>query len=196
MKDSITKQEELAERKENREEDVIKERVDHLIEHRIPWLILGILGGFVATFVVSKYEAILSADVRLAFFIPIIVYLSDAVGTQTETIYVRVLSEKKKINFYKYIIKESFVGLGLGTISGILLGIFANYWLTSSLIGLTIGITMVINLTFAPILAVLIPSILYKKHADPALGSGPVATIIQDVISLLVYFLVASFILF
>lgn len=196
MKNSITKQEELVERKENRKEDVIKERVDHLIEDRIPWLILGILGGFLATFVVSKYEAILSADVRLAFFIPIIVYLSDAVGTQTETIYVRALSENKKINFYKYIIKESFVGLGLGTISGILLGIFANYWLTSSLIGLTIGITMVINLTSAPILAVLVPSILYKKHADPALGSGPVATIIQDVISLLVYFLVASFILF
>lgn len=196
MENFITKKKELEERKENREEDVIKERIDHLIEHRIPWLILGILGGFLATFVVSKYEAILSADVRLAFFIPIIVYLSDAVGTQTETIYVRALSENKKINFYKYIIKESFVGLGLGAISGILLGIFANYWLTSSLIGLTIGITMVINLTSAPILAILVPSILYKKHADPALGSGPVATIIQDVISLLVYFLVASFVLF
>jgi len=95
---------EIRPQNEHTEEDVIKERVDHLIEHRIPWLLFGLLGGLLATIVVSKYEAILSADVRLAFFIPIIVYLSDAVGTQTETIYVRALSEKK-INFVKYIFK-------------------------------------------------------------------------------------------
>lgn len=182
-------------KKDHTEEDVMQERVDHLIEHRIPWLIVGILGGLLTTVIVSKYESILSADVRLAFFIPIIVYLSDAVGTQTETIYVRELSERK-INFKKYIIKESIIGLGLGIISGILLGIFAAYWLKSFAIGLTIGITMLINLTLAPVLAVFVPSTFYKEHADPALGSGPVATIIQDLISLLIYFFMASIIIF
>lgn len=177
------------------EEDVATERVDHLIEHRIPWLFLGLFGGVVATLVVSKYEAIISADVRLVFFIPIIVYLSDAVGTQTETIYVRELSERT-VNFTKYIFKESVIGLGLGIISGALLGIFATYWLKSFAIGLTMGLTMLVNLMLAPILAVFIPSILYKKHSDPALGSGPVATIIQDLISLLVYFFVASVVIF
>lgn len=178
------------------EEDVISERIDHLIEHRVPWLLIGLLGGLLATVIVSKYEAILAADVRLAFFIPIIVYLSDAVGTQTETIYVRALAGKKKIRFAKYILKESVVGLGLGVISGTLLGIFAAYWLGSPAIGIAIGLTMLINLTLAPILAVFIPSILYKEHADPALGAGPVATIIQDLISLVVYFFVASMIIF
>ena len=181
---------------EHIEEDVIAERIDHLIEHRIPWLLFGLLGGLLATVIVSKYEAILAADVRLAFFIPIIVYLSDAVGVQTETIYVRALAGKKKIKFVKYIFKETIVGLGLGIISGTLLGFFTAYWLGSSAIGLAIGLTMLINITVAPILAVFIPSILYKEHADPALGSGPVATIIQDLISLIVYFFVASIIAF
>ena len=181
---------------EHTEEDVIAERVDHLIEHRIPWLLVGLLGGLLATVIVSKYEAILAADVRLAFFIPIIVYLSDAVGTQTETIYVRALAGKKKVKFSKYILKESIVGLGLGLMSGVFLGIFAAYWLGSLAIGLTIGLTMLVNLTLAPVLAVFIPSILYKEHADPALGSGPVATIIQDLISLIVYFFMASIIAF
>ncbi|KKS23877.1 MAG: MgtE integral membrane region [Candidatus Nomurabacteria bacterium GW2011_GWC2_41_8] len=177
------------------EEDVLKDRVDHLIEHRVPWIILGLLGGLVATVIVSKFEAILSADVRLAFFIPVIVYLSDAVGTQAETIYVRELSEKK-INFLKYILKESIIGLVLGIISGVFLGIFAAYWLESSAIGFTLGLTMLVNLTLAPILAVCIPSILYRERADPALGAGPVATIIQDLISLLVYFSIAGIIIF
>ncbi len=187
---------EIRQQNEYTEEDVIKERIDHLIEHRIPWLLLGLLGGFFTTVIVSKYEAILSADVRLAFFIPIIVYLSDAVGTQTETIYVRALSENKQINFAKYLFKESVIGFGLGIVSGVLLGAFAAYTLASSAIGLTVGLSMLINLTFAPVLAVFIPSILYKRRADPALGSGPIATIVQDLISLLVYFLIASVIIF
>lgn len=182
-------------RKKYPEEDVMEERVDHLIEHRIPWLFFGLLGGLLVTVIVSKFEAILASDVRLVFFIPIIVYLSDAVGTQTETIYVRELSEKK-INFAKYIFKESVIGLGLGVISGALLGVFASYWLNSPTIGFTIWLTMLINLTLAPVLAVLIPSVLYRRHTDPALGAGPLATIIQDLISLLVYFLTASIIIF
>ena len=63
-----------------------------------------------------------------------------------------------------------------------MLGIFATYWLGSVAIGLTIGLTMLINLTLAPTLAVFIPSIFYREHADPALGAGPVATIIQDLL--------------
>lgn len=179
---------------EHREEDVAKESVEHSIEYRVPWLLLGLLGGAVATVIVSKYEAVLAADVRLAFFIPIIVYLSDAVGTQTETIYVRSLS-KKKVNFIRYIAKESVIGFGLGIVSGIVFGMFATYWLASPLLGITIGLAMLVNLTIAPVLAVLIPNMLYKQHVDPALGAGPVATIIQDVISLLVYFMIASIII-
>ena len=83
------------------EEDDATESVDHLIEHRVPWLFMGLLGGLVTVFIISRYEAILALDVRLAFFIPVIVYLSDAVGTQTETIYIRALAYKKKINFLK-----------------------------------------------------------------------------------------------
>ncbi|KKU09949.1 MAG: MgtE integral membrane protein [Parcubacteria group bacterium GW2011_GWF2_46_8] len=177
------------------EDNVMTERVDHLIEHRIPWLLIGVLGGLLATIIVSKFEAVLATNTKLAFFIPIIVYLSDAVGTQTETIFIRELSHKK-IHFVKYIFKESMVGFGLGIIVGLILALFAWYWLGSISMGLTIGLTMLINLTTAPFLAVCIPMILYRKRSDPALGSGPVATIIQDLISLLTYFFIASLIIF
>lgn len=183
-------------KEQHAEENVLKERVDHLIEHRVPWLFFGLLGGLVTTMAVSNYESMLSADVRLSFFIPVIVYLSDAIGTQTETIYVRALSTNKKLVFAKYILKETFVGLGLGIISGTMIGGFAAYWLDSIKIGATLGLTMIINLTIAPILAVLVPTILYRRHADPALGSGPVATIIQDLLSLIVYFMIADIIIF
>src|SRR5574344_1672680 len=79
-------------------ENVLKGRIDHLIEHRIPWLVLGLLGGIISTVIISNYEEILSSDIRIAFFITVIVYLSDAVGSQTESVYVRALAGGKKID--------------------------------------------------------------------------------------------------
>ncbi len=176
-------------------EDDIKEPVRILIGHRLPWLILGLLGGILTTFIVSRFELILASDLRLAFFIPIIVYMSDAIGTQTETIYIRHIKESGA-DFFKYMIKESLLGLGLGLIFGVTIGLIANFWLASPQIGLTVGIAMFINCTIAPVMATFIPTILYKRHKDPALGSGPLATIIQDLISVLIYFYTASLILF
>lgn len=177
------------------QENTTTESVEHLLRDRIPWLSLGLFGGFLTTVLVSNYEAILYADIRLAFFIPIIVYLSDAVGTQTETIYIRAIV-KTKVHFLNYVLKESLVGLGLGVLFGFCLGAFAAYWLHSMAIAFTIGLATLINLTLAPILAVTIPSIIRRQHTDPALGAGPVATIIQDLCSLLIFFFIASVLIF
>ncbi len=177
------------------QENTSTESVEHLLRDRIPWLFLGLFGGLLTTVLVSNYEAILYADIRLAFFIPIIVYLSDAVGTQTETIYIRAIA-KKKVHFLNYLLKESIVGLFLGVLFGLSLGIFAAYWLHSVAIAFTIGLATLINLTMAPILAVTIPSIIRRQHSDPALGAGPVATIIQDLLSLLIFFFIASVVIF
>lgn len=72
-------------------EDDIQEPVTHLVKNRLPWLFTGLFGGIVTSIIMSHFEKILAADIRLSFFIPVIVYMSDAVGTQTETIYVRHL---------------------------------------------------------------------------------------------------------
>jgi len=177
-------------------EDVLKGRIDHLIEHRIPWLVLGLLGGIISTIVISNYEEILSSDIRIAFFITVIVYLSDAVGSQTESVYVRALASGKEINIKKYLFRESLIGSGLGIISGIAMFIFVLFWMKSLTIATTVGLTMFINLSIAPVLAILIPSLIYREKMDPALGAGPISTIIQDMISILVYFLIASIIVF
>ena len=60
--------------------------------HRLPWLVLGLIGSAGAAALVRGHEAELASDVRLAFFIPGIVYMADAVGTQTETLVIRGLS--------------------------------------------------------------------------------------------------------
>lgn len=172
-----------------------KEPVGYLFRHRFPWLALGLLGGMGTSVIISKYETMLAQDVRLAFFIPIIVYMSDAVGTQTETLYVRGLVKRHE-KFYVSLLKEIALGLGLGLIFGVALGLFAGIWLHSFAIGATTGLAMFISVALAPILALIIPAVLAKERYDPAFGAGPFATIIQDLVSILVYFAIATFIIF
>ncbi|KKR60131.1 hypothetical protein A2615_04960 [Candidatus Curtissbacteria bacterium RIFOXYD1_FULL_41_36] len=171
--------------------DDVHQRTIILARLRLPWLIVGLTGGLAASFLVSKFEDVLAANLYLVFFIPVIVYLSDAVGTQTEVIYVRNLSTFKD-NFAKYLAKEILVGGFLGAVLGVLLGLAAFAWLRSVETAITVGFAMFLNTTIAPVIAVVIPEILSKENIDPALGGGPFTTVIQDFVSLLIYFLVAT----
>ena len=171
--------------------DEVHERLSRIIRLRLPWLILGLFGGVVASVLVSRFEDILSNNIRLAFFVPVIVYMSDAVGTQTEVMYVRSLA-RSKVSFYKNIIKEMQIGVLLGAILGAFITLAVWIWLKDIEVAASVGLAMLINVTISPVLALITPQILFKEHSDPALGAGPITTIIQDAISLLIYFLVAT----
>ena len=169
----------------------VTQRVNLLVRSRLPWLVVGLMGGLVSSVLVSKFENILSTNLYLVFFIPVIVYISDAVGTQTETIYIRNLATFKD-NFAKYLAKEILVGCFLGIILGAILGLVAFLWLGSAKAALTVSLALFINTIIAPVVAIVIPEILFKENFDPALGGGPFTTVVQDFISLLIYFLVAT----
>lgn len=175
--------------------DDATEHLSLLFKQRLPWLIVGLLGGTAASFVVSRFEHIISQNIELAFFIPIIMYMGDAVGEQTENIYVRNLG-RGKVDFKLYLIKESILGLLIGIFFGIIIGLLSFAWLRSFETSITIALAMILTITIAPFISLVTSQLLFFEKADPALGSGPFATIIQEVISLLIYFLLASFIIF
>ena len=88
------------------------------------------------------------------------------------------------------------MGITFGLLFGILLGAFAMLWLKQTDVAITVGLSMLINGTLAPIMALIVPEILFKEHEDPALGAGPFTTILQNLISLSVYLLVATMVIF
>lgn len=176
-------------------EDVNKERLGLLLKERFPWLLVGLFGGIASTIIVSSFQDILSKNIQLAFFLPVIVYMSDAIGTQTETIYIRNLA-KFKDNFFKYLVKEMLIGLSFGSFFGLLIAVFAFIWFQSESVALSVGLAMFINATIAPLIALGVTEILFKERTDPALGGGPFTTIIQDIISLSIYLMIATAIIF
>jgi magnesium transporter len=181
-------------RESNHALDALQEPPVRRLRHRLPWLLVGLTGSVLATAVVTRFEAALHERVAIAFFIPAIVYLADAIGTQTETITVRGLSLGLP-PFGRLLRGEIVAGILIGAVLGglavpaVFLG-FGDMWLA-----LTVGIAILVAGTIATSVGLIFPWVLARFGADPAFGSGPVATIIQDVLSLLTYFVVATLLL-
>jgi magnesium transporter len=158
---------------------------------RLPWLLAGLAGSIIATLVMARFERILKSTVAVAFFVPAIVYLADAIGTQTEAIAVRGLS-LTHAPIGRLIAGELRTGLLIGLILG---GIaFPAVWLAFHDVRLAASVALALlgAGSLATTIGVLFPWLLARLDKDPAYGSGPIGTIIQDVLSLLIYLGVVS----
>lgn len=158
---------------------------------RLPWLLIGLAGSVLATLVVASFEAALQTKIALAFFVPAIVYLADAIGTQTEAIAVRGLSlshAPMRDLVWGEMRTGLLIGLALGAIA------WPAVWLVFGDVHLaaTVALSLVVAGTAATTIGLLLPWLLARIGRDPAFGSGPIATIVQDVLSLAIYFVIAA----
>jgi magnesium transporter len=163
--------------------------------YRLPWLLVGMTGSALATATMAHFEAELTTYVAVAFFIPSIVYLADAVGTQTEAVAVRALSLTGS-SPASLVVGE----IGTGILIGLALGSIAYPLVLLTFGSMALAATVAASLTVASSVATtvgfLLPWLFAKLGYDPALGSGPVATVVQDVLSLMIYFLIATALVF
>jgi magnesium transporter len=176
-------------------EDDTREPMSLMIEHRLPWLLIGLIGGIGLTILASRFEGLIAENISLSYFIPVIVYMASAVGQQTENVYIRNLG-KKRTHFLVYLVKEMLLSSILGTLFGLMVGSFAFIMFHDFSVSVSVGLAMMVTVMIAPIIALIVPTLLQKEHKDPAVGTGPFVTIIQDFLSLLIYFTIASVVIF
>jgi magnesium transporter len=160
------------------------------VRDRLPWLLVGLAGSMLATLVVAYFETALEAKVAIAFFVPGIVYLADAIGTQTEAIAVRGLS-LSHAPLKNLVAGELRTGMLIGATLGILA--FPMVWVFAELrLAAAVALSLFVAGAMATTVGLLFPWTLARFGRDPAFGSGPIATIVQDVLSLVIYFVVVS----
>lgn len=170
--------------------DSSMEPVERRFWHRLPWLLVGLAGALLAADFVSLFEGRLQETVMLAFFIPGIVYLADAVGTQTETVVVRGLSVG--VTMGRMVRQELLAGLAIGcTLAVVATPLVWWHW-GDGLVAISVGLAMLAACSTATLAAMLLPWLFSKAGRDPAFGSGPLATVIQDLLSILIYFAIAT----
>jgi magnesium transporter len=166
-----------------------------LVFARLPWLLFGLLGGLVAAQVVGGFEKLLAAQISLVLFIPVIVYMSDAVGSQSQVIFIRSLALDHNFSTRKYFFREVKVGSIIAVIIGLLLSSIVWLWKGDLGLTITLGLSIAISIIVSVVVAILIPLILIKLKRDTAAGSAPFATILRDLLSIIVYFIVAQIVL-
>jgi magnesium transporter len=157
--------------------------------HKLPWLLLGLAGAVLSADIVGAFEGRLEDNVTLAFFIPGIVYLADAVGTQTETLVIRGLSVN--IPLRRTVRRELVTGLLVGiALAAAFFPIAAWRWGEAD-VALAVSLSLLAACSMATIVAMVLPAAFQRLGRDPAFGSGPLATVIQDLLSIVIYFAIS-----
>ena len=163
---------------------------------RLPWLFASWIGGVIAAYLIGVFEGMLENIIALAAFIPVILGMGGNIATQSSTIIVRGMATGR-VNIggeIKLILKEMKVGFILGTLYGILLGIFAKYIFIESHanLGLVVGLSICVSMLVAATVGTVIPLLLRKLDIDPAIATGPFVTTSIDILGVLFYFLIAG----
>jgi magnesium transporter len=167
-----------------------EERVSRRLWHRLPWLLVGLLGAMLAAGIVGAFEAELERQVLIAFFVPGVVYMADAVGTQTEALVIRGLSVGVAIG--RIALREAVTGFLIGVLlAAVSLPLVLVVWGDLE-VALAVSVALFAACSVATLVAMALPWLLQRLGRDPAFGSGPLATVVQDLLSILIYFAVAQ----
>jgi magnesium transporter len=161
---------------------------------RLPWLILGLAGGCLASAVVGLFKSAIERELALAFFLPLVVYMADAIGTQTETVLIRALAYRRA-RLLRQLTHEVTIGLLMGVIVGTMAFLALIIGATRPAVAAAVGLSLFATSLEATALATLLPWGLARLGVDPALASGPIATVLQDVLSVMVYLGIATLVL-
>ena len=165
-------------------DEELSDSVRDIARSRIGWLGVNLVTAILASLVIGLFDATIQEMVALAILMPIVASMGGNAGTQTMTVAVRALATRDldTYNARRIVRKELTVGLINGVVFAIVIGIVAAVWFSNPSLGVVIGVAMVVNMLFAAASGILIPIVLDKVGADPAIASGVFVTTVTDVV--------------
>lgn len=161
---------------------------------RLPWLIILLFLGMFTASLIGQFEETLEQVTTLALFIPLIAGMAGNTGTQSLAVAVRGLAtgDFGSQGKLKLMIREASTGLITGTTCGVLITLIIYFWKGELFLGVLVGISIMATLTVATLSGSVIPIIMDRLKIDPAVASGPFITTLNDIISILIYFGIAT----
>lgn len=175
--------------------DGVTQYVRPQIIQRLPWLLIGLAGGTVAALVVGYFEGLLAEYVILAAFIPLIVYMADAVGAQVQLLFIRRLTIDPQVRVGQYFKQEGQITLVVALVLSLVVAGTTAWWTGDQVLAVILSVSVLLTTLTAMAIAILLPWLFTIFGRDPAVASGPFGTVVIDILSLLLYFAVASVLL-
>jgi magnesium transporter len=151
---------------------------------RFNWLLVNLATAFLASSVLGLFEGQLEKMVALAVLAPIVASQGGNAATQTMTVAVRALATRElgSKNALRVVMREAMVGLVNGLAFAVITGVAAVAWFKIPGLGVVIGLAIICNLVAGALGGILIPMVLERVRADPAVASGTFVTTITDVV--------------
>lgn len=165
-----------------------------LSKARLPWLLVGIMGGLLGAGFIGFFEEGLTKVTALAFFIPLITATGGNVGIQSSSLVVQSLANKSIFDdsLSKRFVKVFLVAILNGVIlATFVFGVVVLFYRTEVAFALVVSIALFSVVLLASFMGTIIPIVLDKVGINPALASGPFITTANDLLGLAVYFLIA-----
>ena len=165
-------------------EEELSDTVWTIARGRFNWLLVNLGTAFLASSVLGLFEGELQKMVALAVLAPIVASQGGNAATQTMTVAVRAIATRElgNANAGRVIMRELLVGLLNGLAFAVLTGLAAYVWFKVPDLGIVIGLAMLCNLVAAALGGILIPLVLERLRADPAVSSGVFVTTVTDVV--------------
>ena len=158
---------------------------------RLPWLIIGLIGGVFVAAVISRFEEDIKINPEMAFFIPLIAAMAGNVGIQSSAIIVQGIASNSLglESTTRKLFKELLVALMNGFILAGLLVLY-NFFVSKNMaLTFTVSLSLFSVIIFAALFGTMIPLVLNRMKFDPALATGPFITTMNDIMGLFIYFL-------
>jgi magnesium transporter len=177
-----------------------------LFKKRVVWLVVLFLGELLTATAMAFFEEEIAKAVVLALFVPLIISSGGNSGSQASTLIIQAMAvgEITLVDWWRVLRREIFSGLLLGSVLG-LIGFFrifiwhsitpelyGEHWM---LLGITVGITLWGVVLWGTLCGSMLPMILKRLGADPAVSSAPFVATLVDVTGLIIYFSVAFLLL-
>jgi magnesium transporter len=165
-------------------DEELSDSVWTIAKGRFNWLLVNLATAFLASSVLGLFEGQLEKMVALAVLAPIVASQGGNAATQTMTVAVRALATRElgSSNAFRVVVREGLVGLVNGLAFAVITGIAAVAWFKIPALGVVIGLAIICNLVAGALGGILIPMVLERVRADPAVASGTFVTTITDVV--------------
>ncbi len=158
---------------------------------RLPWLLIGILGGLISARFMGFFEMEIAKITAIAFFIPLIQATGGNVGIQSSSLVVQSLANPGFVDegLWKRLLKVFSVALLNGFFLSLI--VYGVTWVAfgDDPLNLIVSLALFFVVVFASFVGTITPLILNRMGFNPALASGPFITTTNDLLGLGVYFL-------
>jgi magnesium transporter len=164
---------------------------------RLPWLLATLAGGIGCALVAGCYETTLTAKIILAFFLTLVLGLSESVSSQSVTVTVESLRGRtpNRAWFVRAARKEAVSALMLGGTCGLTVGVIAWLWRKQALAAAVIGGSIAVSMVAACLIGLSVPAVLHRFKLDPKIAAGPMSLAVADLCTLVIYLTAAAHIL-